>query len=149
MPHMGNGSEYQGCEPQDLTDNGICTQCGECCTNLLPISDSDIRRIRHYIKRHGIRPINHIPVLIQGPTLDMVCPFLDDKKPDHKCLIYPVRPTICRHFTCHTYVNKDARDAMIEQIAQDHDTAKELAMSRTRDIRATFYPNTNKKGGNA
>lgn len=28
------------------------------------------------------------------------------------------------------------------------DTAKELAMSRTRDIRATFYPNTNKKGGN-
>ena len=91
MPHMGNGSEYQGCEPQDLTDNGICTQCGECCTNLLPISDSDIRRIRHYIKRHGIRPINHIPVLIQGPTLDMVCPFLDDKKPDRKCLIYPVR----------------------------------------------------------
>lgn len=93
MPHMGNGSEYQGCEPQDLTDNGICTQCGECCTNLLPISDSDIRRIRHYIKRHCIRPINHIPVLIQGPTLDMVCPFLDDKKPDRKCLIYPVHWT--------------------------------------------------------
>lgn len=91
MPYMGNGSEYQGSEPYDLTDNGICTQCGECCTNRLPISDSDIRRIRRYIRRHGIRPASHIPAVIAGPVLDMVCPFLDDTKSAHKCLIYPVR----------------------------------------------------------
>lgn len=77
MPYMGNGSEYQGSEPYDLTDNSICTQCGECCTNRLPISDSDIRRIRRYIRRHGIRPAGHIPAVIAGPVLDMVCDALE------------------------------------------------------------------------
>lgn len=60
----------------DMTDNGVCTQCGACCSNLLPLTDKEIKRIRGYIKKHQIEEYKYmIP-------------------------IYPVRPEICRQFIC-------------------------------------------------
>ena len=38
----------------DLTCNGKCTQCGQCCSNLLPMTDEEIAVIHKYIKRHHI-----------------------------------------------------------------------------------------------
>ena len=34
----------------DLTCNGECTQCGQCCSNLLPMTDEEIATIHKYIK---------------------------------------------------------------------------------------------------
>lgn len=34
----------------DLTCNGECTQCGNCCSNLLPMTEDEIATIRRYIK---------------------------------------------------------------------------------------------------
>lgn len=62
-----------------------CTNCGECC-GLVPASKVEINTIRNYIATHGISPIKHKD--------KVTCPFRDNEA--KKCLIYPVRPTICR-----------------------------------------------------
>ena len=83
----------------DLTDNGKCTQCGQCCSNILPMTEDEISVIRRYIKKHHIKERKHILPLAE-PTIDMTCPFLDDSKSCEKCTIYEVRPRICRDFIC-------------------------------------------------
>lgn len=147
MPNCKQGLTPEDIYPKDLTDNGRCTQCGECCTNRLPISDKDIAAIRKYIRMHHIRPVNHVPAVLAGPTLDLVCPFLDHTRQDRKCLIYPVRPLICRLFTCRTYVDKAAFRDMLAEIQKDPGTMKELTAHRTRDVRRTFYPMTDEQKG--
>lgn len=88
----------------DCSKNGKCTGCGECCSNLLPMTMEEIDRIGKYIYYKKIEAVNHKPAFIVGEIVDMCCPFLDTTKPDHKCLIYDVRPEICRDFFCHDAV---------------------------------------------
>lgn len=83
----------------DKTDNGKCTQCGGCCSNLLPMTDKEIEVIHKYIKRYHIKEYKHLIPLAQ-PVIDMTCPFLNDDKPTEKCMIYEVRPQICKSFIC-------------------------------------------------
>lgn len=83
----------------DLTDNGKCTQCGQCCSNILPMTEDEITVIRRYIKKHHIKEHRHILPLAE-PTLDLTCPFLNDNKQNEKCDIYEVRPRICKDFIC-------------------------------------------------
>lgn len=78
----------------DFTINGKCSQCGQCCSNLLPLSDKEIARIKAYIKKHGIKEQRHNALM----TVDMTCPFRDER--NKKCLIYDIRPKICRVFQC-------------------------------------------------
>lgn len=83
----------------DYTENGKCPEsCGRCCTNILPVSDYEIKKIKQYIKHH--------PVKINNPNKDNnvfntnyedVCPFLDENK---RCQIYIQRPEVCRWFMC-------------------------------------------------
>lgn len=84
----------------DNTDHGICTGCGECCTNLLPMTETEVADIRRYIAKHGIKPQEHKAYFLSGPVMDMTCPFMDDSKAKDKCTIYPVRPQICKSFNC-------------------------------------------------
>lgn len=82
----------------DLTENGKCTGCGECCSNLLPITDAEIRKIKAYMKRNNIKQQKHgVAPLRAG--FDLKCPFLDESK-EKKCTIYPVRPKVCQDFIC-------------------------------------------------
>lgn len=83
----------------NLTDNGKCTGCGGCCSNLLPMTDEEIAIIRKYIKRNGIKEHKHL-VPLKKPSIDITCPFLNDSKSKDKCTIYEVRPAICRCFIC-------------------------------------------------
>lgn len=83
----------------DLTVNGECTGCGECCSNILPISHKELDRIKAYVKKHHIKPINHITAPLADNTIDMVCPFCDLSK-EKKCTIYHIRPEVCRMFVC-------------------------------------------------
>lgn len=84
----------------DFTCNGKCVGCGQCCSNLLPMTDEEIKVIKQYIKANGIKEHSHIVVPLATPTIDMTCPFLDDSKSCEKCTIYEVRPRICRDFIC-------------------------------------------------
>ena len=99
---VGAFEEMQKClnnGTYDLTENGKCTQCGGCCSNLLPMTDKEIEVIHKYIKRYRIKEYKHMIPLAQ-PVIDMTCPFLNDDKPTEKCMIYEVRPQICRNFIC-------------------------------------------------
>lgn len=83
----------------DLTCNGECTQCGNCCSNILPMTEDEITTIHKYIKKYHIKEHRHnYPTAT--PTMDMTCPFLNDDKSKEKCEIYSVRPRICREFIC-------------------------------------------------
>lgn len=72
----------------------LCKKCGSCCQNVLVISDKEIQTIKKYIKEHDITPINRSNVLVGYQN---ICPFLDDNK---RCMIFEVRPEICRRFYC-------------------------------------------------
>lgn len=84
----------------DLTDNGKCIECGSCCSNLLWLTQSEIKRIKNYISANHITESKRIFPTRDGTVLDLTCPFLDTTKKDKKCKIYRVRPKICKEFIC-------------------------------------------------
>ena len=84
----------------DFTKNDKCSGCGACCSDLLPITNKEINQIHRYIKKHNIKRQSHGVFALAKPGYDMVCPFMDDSKRNHKCTIYEVRPMICRDFIC-------------------------------------------------
>lgn len=69
----------------DIPEHKNCTNCGECC-GIIPATIPEVNTIRNYIAVNGIMPIKQ-----KSPS---ICPFRDNKA--KKCLIYPVRPTVCR-----------------------------------------------------
>ena len=79
-----------------ITDNSICgkcSKCGECCTNLLPVSQKEADTIQRYVIANKIRPQAQMLVMQNRLT----CPYYNGKK----CLIYEVRPLICKEFYCY------------------------------------------------
>lgn len=88
----------------DMTRNGQCSNCGECCTDFIPMSRSEVNRIKKYLKSHPeIKEQRHALA-----KYDITCPFRShDQK---KCLIYEVRPEVCRRFLCNKDQNSLLRD---------------------------------------
>ena len=83
----------------DMTDHGRCVSCGECCSNALPMRQKEIKVIQRYIKEHDIKE-QKAPTVFANPTFDMTCPFMRKDVSKDRCVIYPVRPEICRDFKC-------------------------------------------------
>lgn len=81
----------------DFTKDGECSNCGECCSNYLPVSQKEIEAIRRFIQNKKIRE-QRLMLPLSGRLLDLTCPFRDNS--EKKCAIYPVRPAICRNFRC-------------------------------------------------
>jgi len=87
-------------ELTDFTANGKCSRCTECCKDFLSLTIDEIKAIKNYITIKQIKPIRHVKFDDEGnPTQILIkCPFAD--KINKKCLIYPVRPLVCREFIC-------------------------------------------------
>lgn len=81
----------------DFTVDGKCSDCGNCCSDFLPISEKEIKAIRRYIRQNNIKEQKHIVPTAQV-SMDWTCPFRDNT--NKRCVIYPVRPAICRDFKC-------------------------------------------------
>lgn len=81
----------------DLTKDGKCSQCGQCCTNFLPMSEKELKTIKRHVKKHHIKPQKHLMPTVE-PTLDFTYPLRNDE--EWKCMCYEVRPQICRSFLC-------------------------------------------------
>ena len=81
----------------DFTKDGECSSCGSCCSRYLPLSSKELKEIKRYVKKHHIKPKEHIFPTTE-PMLDMVCPFRDEE--NKICTIYSLRPKICRSFLC-------------------------------------------------
>ena len=79
---------------ENRTHKGHCIKCGSCCTAFLPLSEEDIIVIKQYLSTHEIKPEHNNNTY---DTIDTVCPFLSK---EGLCLIYEVRPLICRVFKC-------------------------------------------------
>lgn len=76
----------------DFTKNGKCSGCGNCCSDLLPVTDKELRVIKEYVKQHKIK--SQVPKVVNGVYL--MCPFRNTTG----CVIYEVRPQICKSFIC-------------------------------------------------
>lgn len=96
------------------SDNGKCSNCGECCSNLIPMSEAEIQRIKRYMAKHPIKE-QFYRSLLDVKNTDMTCPFRDWQ--NKKCLIYEVRPEICRRFLCSngTEYSVQVRDVIAKQ----------------------------------
>ena len=75
--------------------DGKCSKCGQCCSALLHVTPQEVERIRKYIEKNKIKPEPTLKILATK-TIDLTCPFY--KK--NKCLVYEVRPRICKDFIC-------------------------------------------------
>jgi Fe-S-cluster containining protein len=77
-----------------FTLDGKCSNCGRCCSNVLPVSNHEIKVIKAYMKKHHITeacfPENDVHI--------RTCPFRDNEK--KRCVIYLVRPVICQVYQC-------------------------------------------------
>jgi hypothetical protein len=74
-----------------------CKQCGKCC-GIVPITEEEKDTIIKYCKKNNVQPRNTILELSS-----ITCKFLDN---DNKCMIYDVRPRICRNFYCNVEFDK-------------------------------------------
>lgn len=92
-----------------------------CCQNISVLSEKEILRIKNYIKKNNIQPVNRNNILTQENANK--CPFLNE---EYKCNIYPVRPEICRWFHCSNYKKNELY----------LDPTNKLAT----DMMATFFP---------
>lgn len=79
--------------------NGECSRCGACCTPFLPMTKSEVKTVREYVKKnHQIKERALNQPFFEGNDVYVKCCFYDkDKK---ECMIYPVRPFICRAYKC-------------------------------------------------
>ena len=115
----------------DFTNHGICSECGNCCTNMLPISNSEVSKIKTYVTKNHIKP-HVINLPLATPLLDATCPFLKTWENTHRCMIYPVRPFVCRHFIC----NKSE-----DQLVQDLDDKTIYEPRPVRNVKQLFFAN--------
>lgn len=81
----------------DFTQNGECSNCGGCCSRFLPVSAKELKIIKRHLKKHPVKEQKHL-LPTSEPADDWTCPFRSEK--ERKCLIYKVRPAICRDFRC-------------------------------------------------
>ena len=91
----------------DYTQDGKCSNCGQCCSNFLPMTKGEVTRIKAYIKEHGIKEQRHNALV----GFDMTCPFRDEA--NRKCLIYEIRPAICKQFMCN-HTEEDIKKAKFD-----------------------------------
>lgn len=87
--------------------DGKCSGCGECCTDLLPLSDAEVKRIRQYVQEHNLKEHRHV-VFWDKKAIDLTCPFRNNKT--KQCDVYSVRPQICREFICSKQLDKAKKD---------------------------------------
>lgn len=92
-------TDLQFCDESEIftSKDGKCSGCGNCCSNLLPLTKSEIVTIKKYIKRHKIKPVDHYSAVTAEKSIDWICPFRHEQK---GCLIYEVRPAVCRAYQC-------------------------------------------------
>ena len=107
-------------EVLDFSICGKCSKCGECCSPFLPVCQEEIDIIQKYVIENNIKP--NKAMLVMQNTLK--CPYYDGKK----CMIYEVRPLICKEFYCYKktdaemmskFVGKEYINVNLWEIAQE------------------------------
>ena len=75
----------------------VCARCGRCC-GPIGFTVLEEKNIEKYLEDEGI----DVSACVVGRTKDQVFAFTTDHKcpflKDNECIIYPVRPIVCRIF---------------------------------------------------
>lgn len=108
---------------KDHCIDGKCSRCGECCGDYLPLLEHELAIIRKYVEKHKIKPYKN---KLMSLPVDITCPFLDGHK---RCMIYEIRPSICRTFQCNL-----SFDEMRKNKVEHHLRAKSKAASMREEI---------------
>lgn len=131
--------QYKDLKITNFTCNGSCSNCGQCCGDILHLSKNEIKEIDNYLKKHKIDPT---PKSIMV-DYDNTCPFRDNE--NKKCKIYEVRPQICRAYKCdktpeEAYKNRELSNknklarSMRQLFFNDNEGAKWLKKVFNKDI---------------
>lgn len=87
---------------RDNSNDGVCSRCGQCCSNLLPMNLKDVERIQNYLKTHKIKPAPEERPEHRYYRMNVdPCPFCDLSTGIATCMIFEVAPNICKKFICH------------------------------------------------
>lgn len=79
--------------------NGECSRCGGCCTPFLPMTKSEVKTVKEYLKKNPqIKEKALNQPFFKGNDIYVRCCFYDANKKE--CMIYPVRPLICQMYKC-------------------------------------------------
>ena len=116
---------------RDNSDDGICSRCGQCGSNLLPMNMEDVDRIRQYLKTHDISPApKERPATLYYRVDFDPCPFCDFTGGFATCKIFEVAPTICKKFICKA-----------ELLAEQYDINGDIVQDKIGqvDCRKTFF----------
>ena len=113
--------------------NGNCSRCGNCCTPFLPMSKSEVKKVKDYLRLHPDiekRGIENNP--IKGKDVYIRCCFYDSDKKE--CMIYPVRPGICKLYKCDQ--SKEVMDAnkLIQSTTAKYNTTDLKTINDFRNI---------------
>ena len=115
----------------DFTKDGKCSSCGNCCTNLLPMSRKEVAAIHKYIEKHGIKECRHL-LPVAKPAIDMTCPFRNNDQ--RTCAIYEVRPEICRQFICNNEKKAKRNRKLLRQTRSMVDVRSEFFGSNANKV---------------
>ena len=110
MAHYSKAEKIPSGPYQNKCVNGKCSGCGDCCTDMLPLTDKELAAIKRYAKAHNLVEHRQAPFWDRNAA-DLTCPFRNQQT--RSCDIYPVRPMICRSFICskptdQAYAERDA-----------------------------------------
>lgn len=79
--------------------NNECSRCGNCCTPFLPMTKSEVKTVKEYLKKNPqIKERALDQPFFKGNDIYVRCCFYDSDRKE--CMIYPVRPLICQMYKC-------------------------------------------------
>jgi Fe-S-cluster containining protein len=91
--------------------DGKCSGCGDCCIDLLPLTDAELEQLKKYANEHNLKEHRH-SLFFDKKAIDLTCPFRNNET--KQCDVYAVRPQICREFICSKSLDtaKNDRDSL-------------------------------------
>ena len=118
----------------DFTNNGVCSRCGQCCSNFIPLTAEEVQRLREICKRPDT--MVQIKTIPDGRVM-MLCPFLIMHPESNftECSIYEERPSVCRIFKCDEkkkFTAEESKDYKVVDLMKDivgYDYRKENNMT--------------------
>lgn len=99
----------------DLLDNKTvdlknpnCNNCNECCSALTIITTEEFEFYKKHFRSKGKNLFKecmkkHIEKEVKNNAINLTCPFSSKTK---RCLIYNIRPRVCKEFHCSPTLNK-------------------------------------------
>lgn len=122
----------------DFTINKHCSRCGSCCGLFIPFTEKELQVIKSYVEKNNIKSYNK-RLNIETDAFEGNCCFYD--KDNKKCMIYEVRPYVCRDFICSRKNWKVKRDMYEKRAKYNSSLSKKTILASFDDkIYNDVYP---------